>query len=166
MKPPAAPQLRPETADDEAFLLHLYGTTRAWELAQVPWDEAQKAAFVQSQFELQRTHYRRYYAGASFDIVVAGGERAGRLYVLRQPHDIRIIDLAVLPEWRGQGLGSALLSALAGEGRQSRRPVSLHVETHNPARRLYERHGFVLQDEKGPYVLLVRPWEAGENEPA
>ncbi len=139
--------------------MHLYGTTREWELAHAPWDAGQKAAFLQSQFELQRVHYRRYYAEASFDVVLCGGERAGRLYVLRQPHDIRIVDLAILPEFRGRGVGSALLGALATEARQTRRPVSLHVETQNPARRLYERHGFVLAEEKGPYVLLVRPCE-------
>lgn len=155
----ASPQLRPETPEDEPFLWRLYATSRDWELAHVTWDAAQKSAFLNSQFELQRVHYRRYYAGALFDLILQAGEQAGRLCVLRQPHDIRIIDLAVAPEFRGQGIGTALLGALADEAGQTRRPLSLHVETHNPARRLYERLGFELAEEKGPFVLLERLWK-------
>ena len=155
MSPPI--RLRPEGDEDDAFLLHLYGTTREWELANAPWTDQQKCAFVESQYHLQRVHYRKYYSQASFDVVLWEEERVGRLYVLRQPEEIRIVDLAILPGFRGRGIGSALLEGLIAESSASGRPVSLHVETQNPARRLYERHGFVLAEEKWPNVLLVRP---------
>ena len=155
MTPPI--RLRPETGEDDAFLIHLYGTTREWELAHAHLTEQQKTALIESQFHLQRVHYRKHFSGASFDVVLWEEERVGRLYVLRQEQEIRIVDLAILPGFRGKGIGSALLAGLIEEGSASGRALSLHVETQNPARRLYERHGFRLAEEKGPFVLLERP---------
>src|SRR5580698_2692070 len=95
-------ELRPETDEDITFLLGVYGSTRAEELAMVPWTDEQKQAFVRSQFGHQRTHYRRFYADARFDVILIDGRPAGRLYVHRQPDSIHIIDIALLPEYQRQ----------------------------------------------------------------
>jgi ribosomal protein S18 acetylase RimI-like enzyme len=140
--------------EDRAFLVELYGESRAGELALVDWDEGTKAAFVEQQFSAQDEHYRRNYDGATLDIVMVGGERAGRLYVHRGERDIRIVDILLAPAFRGRGIGSGLLRRLVDEARDGTRVLSVHVEMHNPARALYERLGFRRAGEHGVYVLM------------
>ena len=146
--------LRPATEADREFLLELYASTREPELARVDWDDALKRAFVEQQFAAQDEHYRSHYPGASLDVIELDGRRAGRLYVYRGEEDIRIMDIAVAPEFRGRGIGSALIEELIAEARSSGRSVSIHVEMQNPARALYERLGFVPVGEHGVYVLM------------
>jgi ribosomal protein S18 acetylase RimI-like enzyme len=147
-------RLRPATEADRQFLLDLYATTRADELALVDWDDATKRAFVEHQFSAQDEHYRANYPGATLDVIEVDGERGGRLYVYRGKDDIRIMDIAVAPEFRGRGIGTALIEELIAEARASGRSVSIHVEMQNPARSLYERLGFVPVGEHGVYVLM------------
>ena len=123
----------------------------------MPWDDAQKDAFLRMQFDAQDAWWRENYADASFDVVLVGGEPAGRLYVHRGPSEIRIVDIALLPEHRGSGIGSSLLRDLLAEADESGKSVTIHVERMNPALRLYERLGFALAEDKGVYLFLERP---------
>lgn len=149
--------LRPITDSDLDFLHRLYATTREEELSQVPWPAEAKAAFVRQQFEAQHAWWTERYPGATFDLVLAGGEPAGRLYVDRWEREIRIVDVAVMPEWRGRGIGERLIRGVFAEGDASGKPVSIHVEQFNRARRLYERLGFEYRDTtSGVYLLMVR----------
>lgn len=152
----AEPRLRPVAEGDHAFLVDLYASVREPELAQVPWDEATKRAFVEQQFSAQDAHYRANYPGATLDVVEVNGEPAGRLYVHRGPSDIRVMDIALAPGFRGRGIGTALLHALIREAEDSGRRLSIHVEMNNPARKLYERLGFQPAGEHGVYVLMER----------
>jgi len=151
------PRLRPVTDGDREFLVELYASVREQELAQVPWDDATKRAFVEHQFSAQDAHYRGNYPGATLDVVEVNGARAGRLYVHRGPSDIRIMDIALTPEFRRRGIGTALLQSLIDEADASRRKLSIHVEVNNPARSLYERLGFERAGEHGVYALMERP---------
>jgi ribosomal protein S18 acetylase RimI-like enzyme len=151
------PRLRPVGDGDREFLVELYASVREQELAQVPWDHATKRAFVEHQFSAQDAHYRGNYPGATLDLVEVDGARAGRLYVHRGPSDIRIMDIALAPEFRGRGIGTGLLRDLMAEADASRRKLSIHVEMNNPARSLYARLGFQPAGEHGVYVLMERP---------
>ena len=146
--------LRPINPDDLPFLLALYASTREQELAVVPWDAAQKAAFLKMQFDAQHAHYQEHYAGASFDVILVAGQPAGRLYVARWPKEIRIIDIAFVPGFRGRGLGTRLIADLQREANGRGVPLTIHVERLNPALRLYERLGFELAEDKGVYLFL------------
>lgn len=150
-------RLRPVVEADRAFLVELYGTVRAPELAWVPWDEATKRAFVEQQYAAQDSYYRTHYPGATLDVVEVDGEPAGRLYVHRGPSEIRIMDVALMPAFRGRGIGTRLLRALVAEAEEGGRTLSVHVERGNQARRLYERLGFRPAGEHGVYVLMERP---------
>jgi len=150
--------LRPITDADLGFLLQLYATTRADELAQVPWTDEQKAGFVVQQFEAQHAWWQEHYTGARFDLVLVDGEPAGRLYVDVWAREIRVVDIALMPAWRGGGIGTMLLRRVFAEGDAAGKPVSIHVEVFNPARRLYERLGFVQKGTHGDvYLLMERP---------
>jgi RimJ/RimL family protein N-acetyltransferase len=149
--------LRPTRAEDEPFLLALYGSVRAPELAQLAWTDEQKALFVRHQFDAQSAHWRENYHDTSFDVIERDGVPVGRLYVARWRDQIRVVDIALMPDQRGAGLGTRLFRELFDEGDRTARPVTIHVEIYNPARRLYERLGFVLKEEKGVYLLMERP---------
>ena len=146
--------LRPITPEDEPFLAALYASTRAQELALTNWSDEQKAMFCRMQFNAQTTDYRRNYPDASFDIIERDGAAAGRLLVLRTDEKIHVIDIALLPEHRGAGIGTRLLKELQAEARAAGTKLTIHVEQFNPARRLYERLGFQQVEEKGVYLLL------------
>jgi ribosomal protein S18 acetylase RimI-like enzyme len=146
--------LRPATPADRDFLLSVYASTREEELAQVEWEEGAREAFLEHQFSAQDHHYRTNYPGATLDLIEVDGEPAGRLYVYRGEEDIRIMDIALAPPFRGSGIGTALLSELMDEAGSSGRSLSIHVEMQNPARSLYERLGFVPAGEHGIYVLM------------
>jgi ribosomal protein S18 acetylase RimI-like enzyme len=152
---PGEVTLRPETENDIPFLLAVYASTRAGEMAIVPWTREQKDQFVQMQFGFQRKHYLENYEGATFDIVMVEGSAAGRLYVFRGPSEIRIVDIALLPEYRGRGIGGELLTEILREARDRGLIVSIHVERHNPALRLYQRLGFQCAGEQGPVYLRM-----------
>jgi ribosomal protein S18 acetylase RimI-like enzyme len=146
--------LRPVAPEDRGFLERVYASTRAVELEPVPWSAEQKAAFLAQQFQAQSVHYERHYARASFDVVLVGGEPAGRLIVTRSPEAVHVVDIALLDEHRGHGVGTALLRELIAEAGE--RPLSIYVEVSNPARSLYDRLGFVPVGEQGIHVLMER----------
>jgi ribosomal protein S18 acetylase RimI-like enzyme len=154
-------RLRPVAEDDRAFLVELYGSVREEELRQVEWDDGAKRAFIEQQFSAQDRHYRENYPGATLDVIEVDGEPAGRLYVYRGRDDVRIMDIALAPPFRGRGIGTRLLRTLIDEAQASGRKLSIHVELNNPARRLYERLGFRPAGEHGVYVLMERPPGAG-----
>lgn len=148
------PRLRPVAGDDRDFLVELYASVREPELAHVPWDAPTRRAFVEHQFSAQDTHYRQHYPGATLDVIEVDGESAGRLYVHRGSDDIRIMDIALMPAFRGRGIGTELLRTLIAEAGASGRTLSIHVEMNNPARTLYERLGFRPAGEHGVYVRM------------
>ncbi len=150
--------LRAETPADRGFLFSVYAATRDAELEQVPWTDAQKQAFLWQQFEAQDHEYRRAYPDGRFSVIELSTNPVGRLYLRHGATDTRIIDLALLPEFRNWGIGSRLLGDLTRDADHSGRSLSIHVEVFNSgARRLYERFGFEVTEDKGVYLLLTRP---------
>jgi ribosomal protein S18 acetylase RimI-like enzyme len=148
--------LRPITPADSQFLLQVYSSTREEELAQVAWQPGQKEAFLQMQFSAQHEHYQQHYIATSYDVILVDGAPAGRLYLARWAAEYRIVDIALLPEFRGRGVGSALLQLIIAEAASHGLPVSIHVEQFNPALRWYKRLGFQHVSEHGVYYLLRR----------
>lgn len=146
--------LRPVNADDYAFLLEVYGSTRAEEMALVPWTTEQQQAFIRSQFAAQQDHYAKKYPGASHDIIVSGNRRVGRLYVAQLDEEIRIIDITLLPAERNAGIGSYLIQQLLGEANRAGKVTRIYVEEFNPSLRLFERLGFSPSEQHGIHLLM------------
>ena len=151
MEQPAPLSLRFATPADNAFQLALYASTRAEELALVDWSSEQKQAFVQMQFNAQNTHYAAYYPAAQTSIVQLEGQPIGRTIVDRSARHLLLMDIALLPEQRGRGIGTTLIRALIDEATQTGRGILLHVEFFNPAQRLYLRLGFRKIADQGVY---------------
>jgi ribosomal protein S18 acetylase RimI-like enzyme len=147
-------RLRPAVEGDESFLFSVYASTREEELAPLPWEPADKQAFLAMQFQAQHTHYHTHYEGADFDVVMLDDQPIGRLYVSRSASEIRLMDIALLREHRGTGIGTNLVEALLSEAQVTGRRVTLYVEPFNRALHLYERLGFHQTGEHGIYWFM------------
>lgn len=154
--------LRAECAGDEAFVFRLFAEARALVFAQVPLAPAQRDALLRQQFKLQTAHYRHSYPAASFSIVEWDGVAIGRACVDRSEPCLRVVDLALLRQWQGRGIGSRFLAGLLEEAGAAGRAVSLHVERENPAQGLYLRLGFRVIRDAGVYLQMEwRPTPEG-----
>lgn len=145
--------LRPLIDTDQPFLRHLYATTREAELRVTGWTDAQKAQFVQMQFDAQQRAYFAY-PDAEFFVIVQDGKAAGRIYLQHREDALLIIDISLVPEQCGAGIGGAVLSAVFAQALAVGKRVQIHVERFNPAQRLYQRMGFRLVEDKGVYLFL------------
>jgi ribosomal protein S18 acetylase RimI-like enzyme len=134
--------LRAATADDLPFLGRLYRDTRRLELEGWGWPQEQREWFLQMQFDARQRSYEAAYPNAEDRIVCIQDVPAGRLLLNREPAGLQLIDLALLEEFRNQGLGTELLRRLQRECERERIALCLQVLTANPAMRLYRRLGF------------------------
>jgi ribosomal protein S18 acetylase RimI-like enzyme len=160
---PSRVTLRSVAASDEPLLLEIYASTRAEEMALVPWTPEQQEAFVKMQFTSQQEHYKKIQPDANHDIIMLNGRPVGRLYVARTNEYIEIMDLTVLPQDRNAGVGSTLIKALMNEA-EIGRPLRIYVENFNPSLRLFERLGFKAVAEEGFHLLMA--WTPGDSTPS
>jgi ribosomal protein S18 acetylase RimI-like enzyme len=147
--------LRAASEQDLPFLFRVYASTREEELALTGWSEEQRSAFLTMQFDAQHRYYREHFPAARFDVIEVAGEAAGRLYVDRCNDEIRVIDIALLPEYRRVGIGGGLLRELQAEAASESKPIIIHVEPHNPAMRLYARLEFQPIADRGVYREMI-----------
>jgi ribosomal protein S18 acetylase RimI-like enzyme len=140
---------------DEAFLYQLYCSTRTDELALTNWTASQQHLFLQMQFTAQRSHYTAYYPKARHTIIYFQKQAVGRLMVDHSASAIHLIDITILPEYCGRGIGTQLLKQLLAEGATSHKPVTLEVFRANQrALQLYKRLGFVVTGEVGTHFQM------------
>lgn len=159
---PPLPTLRPALAEDSALLRQIFAGTRAEEMALMPLPDAQKDQLLEMQFRAQDGQYRSTYPGACFDLVLLHGAVVGRLYVDRSASHIVLIDISLLPQYRGGGVGTQLLLGLRREAGATGRPVLLQVRRGNRALRLYHALGFTITGDSGAYFSMQ--WEpAGQD---
>jgi len=158
---PSNVTLRPVGPDDNDFLLQVYASTRADELALVPWTSEQKQMFLGSQFAAQQDHYAQKYPAARHDIILANDRAVGRLYVARLDQEIRIVDITVLPAERNLGIGGYLITELLDEAQRDGKVTRIYVEEFNPSLRLFERLGFAVTEQQGIHLLLQ--WTPGST---
>jgi GNAT superfamily N-acetyltransferase len=158
--------LRPCRKEDVPFLFRLYASTREAEMSLVDWSAAEKSAFLRMQFDAQSRYYADVFSHARFEVIELEGRAIGRLYVEQRDDVIHVIDIALLPEWRGKGIGSRIMKAILNQAASARLPVQIHVEQFNPAMRLYLRLGFRPIRHDGVYMLMK--WDGMDtaaNEP-
>ena len=149
------------TADDMDFLRRVYADTRAHEMAIVPWTDEQKAAFLRQQFDAQHAYYQETCPAARYELILSDGQAIGRLYQDWRDDELRIIDIALLSEHRGQGIGGKIMRDLIDQAAAEGKKVTIHVEMNNPAMHLYDRLGFQKIEEQGVYWLME--WLPGDS---
>jgi ribosomal protein S18 acetylase RimI-like enzyme len=150
--------LRPVTEADRDFVLTVYASTRAAEMAMVPWTAEQKDAFVKSQFAAQTHHYAAEYPQATHEIICYDGVAAGRLYLDRRAQELHVLDVTIQPQFRNTGIGSFVLRQILDEARGGGKIVTIYVESFNPSFNLFRKLGFQLSSQDGFQCFLS--WSA------
>ena len=149
--------LRPFSPDDQQFLFTLYAGARQEELAPLGWDPQQQEMFLRMQFNTQQRWYEQAYSGASHHVILLEEKPVGRIMVLRQAGGNHLVDIALLPEFRNQGIGTRLVKDLIAESEKAGVPVRLQVlRTNVQAFRLYERLGFIKTGEDQMYFQMEK----------
>jgi ribosomal protein S18 acetylase RimI-like enzyme len=150
------PALRLSRADDQDFLFQLYASTRQADFVALGWNSAQLEPLLRMQYSSQRQWYETTYAHARHMIVQVGEERVGRIIMDHAADAITLVDISLLPEHRGHGIGGELIRNLIAQCSQEQLPLRLQVLKTNPAGRLYERLGFVKSGEDGLYIQMEK----------
>lgn len=146
--------LRPVTADDEEILLEIYKSSRGDDLRELGWDEDRIAEFLAMQYEAQKTFFQSDYPETADEVILLTGLPAGRLIVDRRDHEIRCVDLTLLPAHRGAGVGTHLIRKLQNEAKHVKCPLRLQVIRFSRAVNLFERLGFVRTSETGTHFQM------------
>ncbi len=145
---------RPIAEDDGELLLSLYAGSRELEMSVLDWTEAQKEAFLRQQFEMQHKYYRMEFPDADYLLMLLNGQGIGRIYILWDAQEIVVMDITLLPEYRGLGIGTTIFENLKRESSARQLPLRLHVEPYNRAFNLYRRLGFTVTAEEGFYYRM------------
>lgn len=151
----------PVRTEDAPFLYQVYAETRRSELDAWGWDEAARHLFLQMQWNAQQHAYAAAYPDADSRIIICRGLRAGRILPCRSPQELILVDLALLPDFRNEGIGTRLLGDLQQEAAAATLPLRLSALHANPARRLYERLGFTVTGDDG--VRISMEWRMAEG---
>ena len=149
--------MRPEAADgaDEAFLFSLFASTKLPEMALMPLDRAGKEQLLRLQYRSMGATYHATYPRARFDIVMLNEQPVGRLITDVTSDRVLYVDIALLPEVRGGGVATALMTAVLEEPRRLGLPGRVKVLGHNGASlRLCEKVGFTVVGQEPPFVEL------------
>jgi len=147
-------RLAPLSPEDEDFIYRLYASTRMAEIAGFGWNQAQQEAFLRMQFNAQKRWYEMAYPGAEYTVILRDEQPVGRMIVLRGTQEFHLIDIALLAEHRGCGIGTALVGELIAESRRAAVPLALQVLKTNRAVHLYQRLGFIRSGEDEMYYQM------------
>src|SRR5262249_6587612 len=130
---------------DLEFLARVYRSTRQDEMNAWGWNAAQQDAFARMQFQARRSSYTASFPEATESIILRGPASAGSMITNRTAKELRLVDIALLPEHRSCGIGGHLISRLVEEAGAAKVPLTLSVLRSNPAIRLYQRLGLKLR---------------------
>lgn len=146
--------LRDAGPEDIQFLAQLYRDTRRNEVNAWGWPQEQQELFLKMQFDAQRRSHQATFPDATDRIICVGNVAVGHMLVGFEPGGMRLIDIALLDEYRNQGIGTQLIRQLMQDCEEQDRVLRLQVLQGNPAIRLYCRAGFVQSSADPMYVQM------------
>jgi ribosomal protein S18 acetylase RimI-like enzyme len=156
--------VRRAVPEDKDFLFNLYCAARAPEFALLSLPEEQKQQLIVMQFVAQQNAYRAQYPGSDYVIVLRNGHPIGRIWIAEMQDELHLVDIALLPEARNQGIGDLLIRQLQTEARRAGKAVRSSVFRFNAGSlRFHQRLGFriISEDEMQFYM----EWTPGESSP-
>jgi ribosomal protein S18 acetylase RimI-like enzyme len=153
---PADISLRPARDGDEPFLKRVHEAAWHWEFASLlQTDQADLYHKIMAQqYDSQHRFYFANYDTAHYGIIQWTGQPIGRLYVDYRDDEVRVLEIAILPEYRGRGIGRIVMTGLCLEAAMRRKPVRLHVHYLSRAQRFYQHLGFREIALEGPDRLM------------
>jgi ribosomal protein S18 acetylase RimI-like enzyme len=154
---PSGVTLRPVCDDDTDLLFRIFKSVNEPTFAALEMPSEQKDDLLNMQFVAQLGQYRQQYPSADYQVILVAGTEAGSMYTQRGPTEWVLIDIALLPEFRDQGIGSDLVRSLISEAHASSSQLDAHVRVDNPAWRLWQRLGFEAVYNDGVYLRIRVP---------
>ena len=147
--------------EDLEFLQLVYASTREEDLRLLGWspDDAAGQSFVEMQFAAQTSHYARVWASACSMVILVDGQAAGRFITDRSGERVHIVDLSLLPRYRGAGVGGTLIRRLLRDADAWALPVTCDVVIGNDAHGFWEHLGFRVRTVASVYMAMERPCE-------
>lgn len=149
---PAQVRLRPAAVSDQGFFDALFLSTRAdlQALAGDPALTSMIAPLIAMQQKAQALSYQASHPGAEYLVIEHAGTPVGRAVVHGAAGCLRLVDISVLPQARGQGCAAGALAQLQQRAAADGCALHLTVRLDNAgARRLYDRLGFVAVSDDG-----------------
>jgi len=143
-------------SSDYDFLYQLYASTRVDEMVSMGWSEEEQHAFLTQQFEFQHRYYQEHFSDAQFWVLLREAVPIGRLYWWVRNKHAALIDLSLMPAWREQEIGTAVIQSLVEHADKHGLTISLYVESTNPAYRLYLLFGFEVVRDNGMHLKMRR----------
>ena len=151
--------LRPIRADDDIFLFGLFSNAHEQDFALLDLPEEQKTAMLRMQFDAQQLQYHERYPRGNFDLVLKAEKTVGIIYTQRGPEEFVLIDIVLLPEFRNEGIGRALVAELIRQAQDEQKALTAHVRKNNSAWRLWQRLGFEAVGDDGVYLQIRVPFD-------
>ena len=149
--------LRPIRDDDEGFLFDLFRSVHEQDLGFVDLPGEQKTALLRMQFDAQQQQYHAQYPRGNFDLILKADVPVGIIYTQRGPDEFVLIDIALLPKFRNEGIGKKLVTELIHQAQVEKETLTAHVRKDNPAWRLWQRLGFEEVNDDGVYLQIRVP---------
>ena len=136
--------VRPCVDSDDPFLYDVFATTWESEVAALP-NQNLALHVLRIQHIAQERRFASRYPDYQRFVVLSGETPAGRLYVHEQGLTLHVVDLTLLPEFRSQGIGSAVFRDLFEMATREDRSITMRVGRRNRrATDLYASLGFRL----------------------
>lgn len=150
---------RPAVPDDEPFLRELRGQFDAERLFIQYWDsqdEALKRNILTLQFQAHERHFQQVKGQweTKDNIIELDGKPIGRFIVNGDRDEIHLADIIIEKNYRGCGIGRAVLDMTKAECEQSKRPLRLHVDKFASAVQFYLNQGFRTMEETASHYLM------------
>jgi GNAT superfamily N-acetyltransferase len=152
--------LRVIAPEDSKFLLILYKSSRGEDLRGLGWDEQRISEFLDMQYAAQQRFHATEYKKAVDQIVLRGSEPVGRVTFEPREHEIRCVEVALMPEHRNAGIGTRLIRELQTEAKRQKKPLRLQVIRFSRSVSLFERLGFQRISETGTHFQME--WSPAE----
>ena len=134
------------------FLKRVHKSERHWEFASLIAGRECRVyhTVIAQQYDSQHRFYFASYGSAHYGIIQWTGRPIGRLYVDYREDEVRVLDITILPEFRGRGIGRIIMTGLCLDAAMRRKPVRLCVHYLSRAQRFYRRLGFVGSVSRAP----------------
>lgn len=144
--------------DDEAFLFEVYQSSRGDDLTALGWDAERVRNFLETQYAAQQRFLQAGYPQGEDRIIMLDTQPIGRILVERNEQEIRVVDVALLPQYRNSGIGTYLVRELLAEAARLGKPFRAQVIRSSAAVGLFERLGIVKIGETGSHYQME--WRA------
>ncbi|OMH33803.1 GNAT family N-acetyltransferase [Motiliproteus sp. MSK22-1] len=152
---PQGLEIRPSTQADNHFIEKLYQSTRS-DLQLIDAEADFIESIIDQQLHAQSNGYGDAFPNAMYFIVEKHQQPIGRVTIDFGSNEIRVVDIAFIPQARNKGFGEGVLKTLQYAAGKNCSPLALSVHCDNwAAKKLYAKLGFQIEESAPPYERLV-----------